>query len=50
MDMALRDKFLQLWSKYFDGADLPGCFYYTDNPPLKPLPAPKAHGPLHLRN
>lgn len=31
MDIALRDRFVDLWRKYFGGADLPICFYYTDD-------------------
>jgi uncharacterized protein (DUF169 family) len=30
MDMELRQKFLRLWKKYFNGAELPIVFYYTD--------------------
>ena len=30
MDIALRDKFLTLWKKYFNNAELPIVFYYTD--------------------
>jgi uncharacterized protein (DUF169 family) len=30
MDMEIRDKFIQLWTKYFNGAELPITFYYTD--------------------
>ena len=30
MDMKIRDKFLVRWKKYFDGAELPVAFYYTD--------------------
>ncbi len=30
MDMRIRDRFVQLWEKYFDGADLPISFYYTN--------------------
>jgi len=30
MDIKIRDKFTRLWKKYFDGAELPICFYYTD--------------------
>ena len=30
MDIALRDKFLALWKKYFNQAELPITFYYTD--------------------
>jgi len=32
MDIALRDKFLTLWPKYFNHAELPVTFYYTDKP------------------
>jgi hypothetical protein len=30
MDIAFRDKFLTLWKKYFNHAELPITFYYTD--------------------
>ncbi|KPL02142.1 MAG: hypothetical protein AMJ90_06645 [candidate division Zixibacteria bacterium SM23_73_2] len=30
MDAKIKDKFLQLWEKYFNGAELPIAFYYTD--------------------
>ena len=30
MDIALRDRFLTLWKKYFNNAELPITFYYTD--------------------
>jgi uncharacterized protein (DUF169 family) len=30
MDIHVRDTFVQLWDKYFDGAELPITFYYTD--------------------
>lgn len=30
MDMRTKDKFIQLWSKYFNGTELPITFYYTD--------------------
>jgi uncharacterized protein (DUF169 family) len=30
MDIELKNKFLTLWKKYFDGAELPIVFYYTD--------------------
>lgn len=32
MDMALKDTFLVLWKKYFNNAELPITFYYTDEP------------------
>lgn len=30
MDMKLKETFIGLWKKYFDGAELPVVFYYTD--------------------
>lgn len=30
MDAAIKDKFLTLWKKYFNNAELPITFYYTD--------------------
>ena len=30
MDMKIKDKFIHFWKKYFDGAELPIFFYYTD--------------------
>ena len=30
MDMELKNKFIQLWKKYFDNAELPLAFYYTN--------------------
>ena len=30
MDMAFKDAFIRLWQEHFDGAELPLCFYYTD--------------------
>ena len=33
MKMVIKDKFMQLWKKYFDGASLPIAFYYTDRVP-----------------
>jgi uncharacterized protein (DUF169 family) len=31
MDMQLKKQFMELWKKYFDGAELPITFYYSDN-------------------
>lgn len=31
MDTALRDRFAALWGKYFDGAELPICLFYSDD-------------------
>ena len=30
MDKSIKDKFMTLWKKYFNGAELPITFYYTD--------------------
>ena len=30
MDIRIKDTFIQLWSKYFNGAELPLAFYYSD--------------------
>ena len=30
MDIKTKDKFMRLWSRYFNGAELPVTFYYTD--------------------
>jgi uncharacterized protein (DUF169 family) len=32
MDMSLKQKFLTLWKKYFNNAELPITFYYSDEP------------------
>ena len=32
MDIKIRDHFIGQWKKYFNNADLPITFYYTDNP------------------
>ena len=32
MDMSIKEKFLALWKKYFNNAELPITFYYTDEP------------------
>ncbi|MBI5239906.1 MAG: DUF169 domain-containing protein [Elusimicrobia bacterium] len=31
MDMALRDRFIELWAKHFDKAELPICLFYSDD-------------------
>jgi uncharacterized protein (DUF169 family) len=31
MDLTLRDRFIVLWKKYFDGAELPITFYYANS-------------------
>ncbi len=43
MDIKLRDKFIEYWYKYFNGADLPIAFYYSDklmDVKLEPQAAP----------
>jgi len=30
MDMVLKEKFIELWKKYFNKAELPITFYYTN--------------------
>ena len=35
MDMELKHKFIDLWSKYFTGAELPLAFYYTGAKPVE---------------
>ena len=30
MDLALKDRFIVLWKKYFGGAELPITFYYSN--------------------
>jgi len=32
MDLEIKEKFVRLWEKYFDGAELPIVFYYADEP------------------
>ena len=31
MDIEMRDKFLKLWKKYFNNAELPVTFYFSDD-------------------
>jgi hypothetical protein len=31
MDTKLRERFAQLWSRYFNGADLPICLFHSDD-------------------
>ncbi len=31
MDLAFKEKFTQLWSRFFGNAELPVVFYYADN-------------------
>jgi uncharacterized protein (DUF169 family) len=44
MDKALRTKFIDSWSEYFNSAELPLAFYYTDQGDrAERVPAPSAH-------
>jgi len=44
MDMRMKDRFLHLWEKYFDGAELPITFYYTDDAkPAEMVKPPSEH-------
>jgi len=44
MDLAVKTKFLELWSKYFGSAELPITFYYTDEEGrAEHVPPPAAH-------
>jgi hypothetical protein len=40
MDMEIKNRFIRLWRKYFNNAELPITFYYSDSPekaePVKP--------------
>ncbi|MDD5658275.1 MAG: DUF169 domain-containing protein [Elusimicrobia bacterium] len=40
MDIAFRDRFSALWSKYFDGAELPLAFFYSDDESCRALLRP----------
>jgi hypothetical protein len=40
MDMAIKDKFSELWKKYFGQAELPIAFYYADGAKNAPLAKP----------
>ena len=44
MDMSLKQGFIERWSKYFPGAELPVVFYYADDPgPVKTAAVPRGH-------
>ncbi len=40
MDMELKDRFISLWKKYFNNAELPIAFYYTESEGRAELAAP----------
>jgi uncharacterized protein (DUF169 family) len=42
MDNNLKEKFLKHWDRYFDGAELPICFYYTDQDDRADMAKPAA--------
>lgn len=44
MDMELKQQFAERWERYFDGADLPITFYYTDREnAAEPATVPSGH-------
>jgi uncharacterized protein (DUF169 family) len=43
MNENLKEKFLKLWKKHFDGAELPIAFYYTDEEDVSGPPAKADH-------
>jgi uncharacterized protein (DUF169 family) len=44
MDRTLQTKFIDSWNKYFDSAELPLAFYYSDRPGgAEQVPIPSAH-------
>jgi hypothetical protein len=40
MDMAVKDEFIRLWRKYFNDAELPITFYYSESAECAPLVKP----------
>ncbi|MBA7591430.1 hypothetical protein ES708_33587 [subsurface metagenome] len=43
-DASLQERFLSLWDKHFDGAELPLCLLYCDDPgAARPLVKPAGH-------
>jgi len=42
MDMNIKDRFLKLWKKYFNNAELPITFYYTNEEGRAKTAAPKS--------
>jgi len=46
MDMKIKEKFTQLWKKYFNGAELPITFYYTDKEGSSEMVKPPGNGCL----
>jgi hypothetical protein len=44
MDMELKERFGDLWRRYFDGAELPMIFYYSQDPKgAQRVPPPSGH-------
>ncbi|NIA06883.1 MAG: hypothetical protein GWP14_04460 [Actinobacteria bacterium] len=44
MDLRIKQNFIDLWGRYFDGADLPLAVYYTDDSAsAQPVSAPAGH-------
>jgi hypothetical protein len=42
MDMEIKDRFIRLWEKHFDGAELPITFYYSNSPEQAELVKPES--------
>lgn len=44
MDNVMKERFISLWERYFNGAELPVAFFYTDDENAAPkAPPPKEH-------
>jgi uncharacterized protein (DUF169 family) len=47
MDMRLKERFMELWARYFNGAELPVAFFYTEReemaPKVRPPKSPEVH-------
>jgi len=43
MDLQFKDRFMSLWEKYFDKAELPLAFFYTDEEPVEPKRSSGGH-------
>ncbi len=44
MQHGLKEQFLEKWERYFPGAALPICFYYTDSDPQAEQVPPQTMG------
>ncbi len=43
MDRKMKETFMELWARYFAGAQLPFTFYYTDRPAAEGVSPPSGH-------